>query len=346
MSNTIGMQGIGFVEFNSKDQKYLEQLFLEFGFSKIRQHKKNDIAYFKQNNIHFFLNQEKSSYSTHFMDQHGPCISSMGWCFADPAKAYQLALSRGAQPAKGDLFFESGEIVPAIYGIGGSLIYFINKQMTQNKFAEIGFVPSKNPIVQNAKGFLAIDHLTNNVENGQMQKWSDFYKTVFEFTEVRYFDIRGAQTGLTSYALKSPCGEFCIPINEAKESKSQINEYIEEYKGPGVQHLAFLTENILDSLEQLKNTHVKTLDIDNEYYSEIFNKFPHVSEDHQKIKNYNVLVDGDEHGYLLQIFTKNIIGPIFIEIIQRKNHHSFGEGNFGALFRSIERDQMKRGYLK
>ncbi|HEY8269359.1 MAG TPA: VOC family protein, partial [Pseudobdellovibrionaceae bacterium] len=172
-----------------------------------------------------------------------------------------------------------------------------------------------------------------------------FYKSIFGFEEVRYFDIRGAKTGLTSYALRSPCGKFCIPINEASESKSQINEYLEEYKGPGIQHLAFLTDNILDSLDKLKGSSINMLDIDDDYYREIFKKFPQVTEDHQKIKGYNVLVDGDEKGYLLQIFTKNLVGPIFIEIIQRKNHNSFGEGNFDALFRSIERDQMKRGFL-
>ena len=187
--------------------------------------------------------------------------------------------------------------------------------------------------------------MTNNVHKGTMAKWSAFYKEIFGFTEVRYFDIRGAKTGLTSYALRSPCGTFCIPINEATEAKSQINEYLEEYKGPGIQHLAFLTKDILTSLKKLEGSNIKMLDIDDQYYYEIFEKIPNVTEDHAEIRRRNVLVDGDEHGYLLQIFTKNIIGPIFVEIIQRKNHLSFGEGNFGALFRSIERDQEKRGYL-
>ena len=196
-----------------------------------------------------------------------------------------------------------------------------------------------------AMGFLSIDHLTNNVEKGSMQKWASFYKDVFDFEEVRYFDIRGAQTGLTSYALRSPCGKFCIPINEGSERKSQINEYLEEYKGPGIQHLAFLTDDILYSLDRLEGSDIQTLDIDDENYRDIFNKFPQVAEDHQRLRDHNILVDGDEKGYLLQIFTKNLVGPIFVEIIQRRNHYSFGEGNFGALFRSIERDQMKRGYL-
>jgi 4-hydroxyphenylpyruvate dioxygenase len=212
-------------------------------------------------------------------------------------------------------------------------------------FFDLGFREIQNPIRVASKGFLAIDHLTNNVEKGTMQKWADFYKNVFGFTEVRYFDIRGAKTGLTSYALKSPDGSFCIPINEGTEAKSQINEYLEEYRGPGIQHLAFLTQDILSSLQMMEGTSISCLDIDDEYYREVFDRVPHVKENHSEIQKRNVLVDGDEEGYLLQIFTKNLIGPIFIEIIQRNNHLSFGEGNFGALFRSIERDQMKRGYI-
>ena len=153
-------------------------------------------------------------------------------------------------------------------------------------------------------------------------------------------------TGLTSYALKSPCGTFCIPINEATEAKSQINEYLREYHGPGIQHLAFLTDDIIASVDALKGTSISTLDIDPEYYEEVFNRVKNVTESREKIKSHKILVDGDDQGYLLQIFTQNLIGPIFIEIIQRKNHYSFGEGNFKALFRSIERDQAKRGVFK
>lgn len=210
----------------------------------------------------------------------------------------------------------------------------------------MGFVPLKDPDLVPSKGFQVIDHLTNNVYKGTMERWSNFYKDIFGFIEVRYFDIRGAKTGLLSYALRSPCGKFCIPINEGTEAKSQINEYLDEYKGPGVQHIAFLTSDIIKSLESLKGTGIETLDMDNEYYEEAFKRVPQVTEDRSKLQDLQILVDGDEEGYLLQIFTKNIIGPIFFEIIQRKNHLAFGEGNFGALFRSIERDQQKRGYLK
>jgi 4-hydroxyphenylpyruvate dioxygenase len=196
-----------------------------------------------------------------------------------------------------------------------------------------------------ALGFSIMDHLTNNVEKGTMTKWADFYKDIFGVEEVRYCDIHGLKTGLQSYALRSPDGSFCIPINEATDPKSQIAEYLEEYKGPGVQHIAFLTDDIIKSVAGIQKAGIVCLDIDNEYYEEVFERLPNVTEDRKKLQDLQILVDGDEEGYLLQIFTKNVIGPIFIEIIQRKGHLSFGEGNFGALFRSIERDQQKRGYL-
>ena len=201
------------------------------------------------------------------------------------------------------------------------------------------------PYIQPDRGFLSVDHLTNNVYKGTMQTWADFYKNVFGFTEVRYFDIKGAKTGLTSYALRSPDGSFCIPINEGNESKSQIEEYLREYQGPGVQHLAFITRDILASLDAMEGSAIETLDIAPDYYEEAFQRVPDVREDKARIMAHNVLVDGDEQGYLLQIFTKNLFGPIFIEIIQRENNLSFGEGNFGALFRSIEKDQERRGVI-
>ena len=176
-----------------------------------------------------------------------------------------------------------------------------------------------------------------------MGRWASFYKDVFGFTEVRHFDIRGERTGLVSYALRAPCGTFSIPINEASHEKSQINEYLREHRGPGIQHVAFRTDDILASLDALDGTGIPFLDIEPGYYDEAFARVPQVTEDKSRLRKRNVLVDGDESGYLLQIFTKNLMGPIFIELIQRKNHLSFGEGNFGALFRSIERDQARRG---
>ena len=178
-----------------------------------------------------------------------------------------------------------------------------------------------------------------------MEQWSRFYTDIFGFTPVRYFDIRGVKTGLTSYALRSPDGSFCIPINQPKSDSDQIAEYLRDYRGPGVQHLAFLTDDILGSLDALKDSGVGTLAIDPSYYEDVFERVPGVTENRARLREHQVLVDGDADGYLLQIFTRNLIGPIFIEIIQRRNNLSFGEGNFGALFRSLEKDQERRGLL-
>lgn len=346
MDNPVGLQGIEFTEFSSPKPEQLHRLFCEFGFSKTHRHKTLSMDLYRQNDIHFLVNKTAQSFAADFSKEHGPSICSMGWRVENANKALKVAKDRGARVCTtGDLIDKDGQPIPAIYGIGDSLIYFIDHWNAPDLYEKLGFIPHENPTVTEEKGFLSIDHLTNNVPQGTMEHWSHFYKSVFGFTEVRYFDIRGAKTGLTSYALRSPCGNFCIPINEGTEAKSQINEYLEEYKGAGVQHIAFLTKDILRSLKKLKGSPIQTLDIDDEYYRDIFTKFPQVTEDHKELRDFNVLVDGDEEGYLLQIFTKNIIGPIFIEIIQRKNHYSFGEGNFGALFRSIERDQQKRGYL-
>lgn len=339
-SNPCGLQGIAFCEFASPQPEALDELFRAFGFSRLDRHRDRDVVHYAQNDIHFLLNREPTGFAADFAKAHGPSLCSMGWKVADADAAFEEAVRRGARPYEGETLYGA----PAIYGIGDSLLHFVEERGGRPSYLD-AFIPLDDPIVVEDKGFIAIDHLTNNVEKGTMEKWSSFYKDVFGFTEVRYFDIRGAKTGLTSYALRSPCGTFCIPINEGTEEKSQINEYLREYRGPGVQHLAFLTNDLLDSLDRLKDSRIETLDIDDEYYAEVFDRVPNVTEDHERIRRHQVLVDGDEEGYLLQIFTRNLIGPIFIEMIQRKNHLSFGEGNFGALFRSIERDQERRGAL-
>lgn len=339
-NNPLGLDGISFTEFTSPNPDKLSHLFFDFGFSKVAKQKNKNMHLFRQGRINFVLNSQPRSFAEQFQKQHGPSISAMGWRFNNPDRAYEMAISRGARACHdGDYVQDNGTRVPAIYGIGESLIYFIKKG------SNLGFVPLQKPVIVKDKGFLVVDHLTNNVFKGTMNQWADFYKNIFGFTEVRYFDIKGEKTGLTSFALRSPCGQFCIPINEASESKSQINEYLEEYNGPGVQHLAFLTRDLLQSMRKLKGTSIQTLDIAPGYYSQAFARVPHVREDKKAIQDFNILIDGDHEGYLLQIFTKTLIGPIFIELIQRENHLSFGEGNFHALFESIERDQIKRGVL-
>jgi len=342
--NPVGLKGIEFVEFCSMEPTELYQLFRDFGFSRTRCSKNAEIIYFNQNDIHFLVNNKLHGHSYHFRKLHGPGISAMGLRVEDAQLALQVAVKNGAREATGEYSYR-GDLVPAIFGIGDSLIYLIDQYADIDFYADLGLDLDPQQDIIPDKGFLAIDHLTNNVYRGELKKWSDFYKEIFGFTEVRYFDIKGAKTGLVSFALQSPCKTFCIPINEGNEKKSQINEYLDEYNGAGIQHLAFLTNDIVTSLKQLQSTNIKTLDMDEQYYNEVFDRVPNVTEDHEILKRYNILVDGDEKGYLLQIFTKNIIGPIFIEIIQRKNHDSFGEGNFSALFRSIERDQIKRGYI-
>jgi 4-hydroxyphenylpyruvate dioxygenase len=338
--NPCGLRGIEFTEFCGPDLGRLEALFWAFGFSKLRRHEAKDIAYFRQNDIHFLLNGGRAGHSAQFAQKHGPSICSMGWRVEDGGAALKAAVERGAVEVPAEM---KDHPYPAIWGIGESHIYFI--ETGGPSIYERDFLALEQPRVQPDKGFLAVDHLTNNVPPGEQDRWASFYKDIFGFTQVRYFDIKGVKTGLTSFALRSPDGSFCIPINQPKDDKDQIAEYLREYRGPGVQHLAFATRDILGSLDRLQGSGIETLEIDDEYYADVFQRVPHVREDHGRLRQHQVLIDGDEEGYLLQIFTKNLIGPIFIEIIQRANNLGFGEGNFGALFRSLEKDQERRGVL-
>ncbi len=338
--NPTGLRGIAFVEMTGPDSEMLANILRTFGFSRERRHATLDVDHWQQNDIHFLINKQGETFAEQFWKMHGPSVCSMGWLVDDADAAFKAAVERGARPYEGP-----GRTldIPAIYGIGDSLIYFVEKWDDEQRDA--WFPKVSDPELHENKGFQFIDHLTNNVFKGTMETWSNFYKNVFGFTEVRYFDIRGVKTGLTSYALRSPDGSFCIPINEADEKKSQINEYLEEYNGPGIQHIAFASDDLLASLDKLEGSAIETLDIDDDYYETVFDRVPNVTEDRKRIQHHQVLVDGDEQGYLLQIFTKNLVGPIFIELIQRKNNNAFGEGNFGALFRAIERDQERRGVL-
>lgn len=343
-NNPCGLIGIEFVEFAGNDAAWLGDLWRAFGFSRVAKHPTMQVDLWKQNDIRILVNGQKNSFGGRFSSDHGPAASAMGWRFQDAEKAFAEALRRGAEPYEGPREALSVD-APAIFGIGDSLIYFLGPDDSRGGVFDRTYVAHPEPLMMPNRGFTTIDHLTNNVYKGTMQRWADFYKRVFGFTEVRYFDIKGAKTGLTSYALRSPDGSFAIPINEGNESKSQIEEYLREYKGPGIQHLAFLTDDLVASLDAMEGEPVEMLDIDDDYYQAVFDRVPGVTEDHARIQHHNILVDGDEDGYLLQIFTKNLIGPIFIELIQRRNHLSFGEGNFGALFRSIERDQERRGVI-
>jgi len=343
-TNPIGMDGIACVEFSAPSAAglaSLDRLFKALGCSLTRSHRTERIDLYEQNAICFLVNREPGSFAEGFAAEHGPSISGMGLWVEDAEHAIAAAVARGARRFTGPTPFGAA---PAVIGIGGSLVHFLDKR---RDFRQL-FNALERPLLVPGRGFLAVDHLTNNVEKGTMEQWQRFYQDIFGFTPVRHFDINGEKTGLYSHALRSPCGKFSIPINEGKEGKDgkgQIEEYLREYKGAGIQHLALLSRDLLGSLRGLAAEGVETLDIDDEYYDTVFDRVPDVKEDRAAIRALKVLVDGDEDGYLLQIFTRNVVGPIFFEMIQRENHLSFGEGNFGGLFRSIERDQERRGVL-
>lgn len=341
--NPLALRGIDFVEVSVDEPAQFEPILRAFGFVCVGLDASGSRALWQQNDIRFVVTHAPEGAAAQFRRAHGPSISAMGWRVDDAKTAQAIAVGRGAaapSTALGALSFA----MPAIVGIGDSVIYFVDRYADDDRALDAAFASTGIDDVSGF-GFTTVDHLTNNVFRGTLGRWADFYKGVFGFTEVRHFDIRGEHTGLYSYALRSPDGSFCIPINEGTETKSQIEEYLREYRGPGVQHLAFLTDDLVSALDRMEGGAVKFLDIDDDYYDTVFDRVPGVTEDHARIRAHQLLVDGDEHGYLLQIFTKNLLGPIFIELIQRRNHLSFGEGNFGALFRSIERDQQRRGVI-
>jgi 4-hydroxyphenylpyruvate dioxygenase len=298
-----------------------------------------DVVLYRQNDVNFILNREKSSFAESFQKAHGPSICATGFRVKDAKKAYEEAVRRGARP------HENSEMhtFPAIYGIGDSVVYFIDHYGTADIYkGDFDLVDSPD---NKGYGFLRVDHMTNNVPKGEMDQWCQFYEDVFNFKDVRFFDIRGEKTGLVSKVMKSPCGKIIIPINEPTDTKSQIQEYLDEYGGSGIQHIALLTSDMIDSVQKLREGGMQFLETPDTYYELLPKRLPDITEDIDVLHKLGILADGDEEGYLLQIFTQNAIGPIFFEIIQRKKHDGFGEGNFQALFDSIELDQKRRGYL-
>lgn len=343
LENPLGLDGMEFVEFASPNSAELEQLFAKVGFHKVGVHKRKQVLLYRQNQVNFVINNEPGTFASRFAKQHGPSICATGFRVKSAQRAFELAVQRGARPieTKNDAASHS---FPAIYGIGDSAVYFVDRYRAPVHFDDDFryLVPDRFP---RGRGLAGVDHLTNNVPKGEMQKWCDFYKQIFNFHEVRRFDIKGEQTGLTSKVMRSPCQKITIPINEPTEGKSQIQEYLDEYRGSGIQHLAMHTGDIVQTVKQLREMGIEFLDTPDTYYDAVASRVPNVKEALETLKELRILVDGDQEGYLLQIFTKNLIGPIFFEIIQRRGHNGFGEGNFQALFDAIERDQKKRGYL-
>lgn len=341
INNPVGLDGLEFLEFAAPDPEKLEKVFFSFGFKKIGQHKTKNVQLYRQGDINFIINNEKNSFANDFKIKHGPSICAMAVRTKIPAaEALKIAVSRGAQK------YESREgdagNFSAIYGIGDCVFYFIDQYGDKTYDKDFDYIDSKEV---KGYGFTTIDHMTNNVPKSQMDKWSDFYEKVFNFKEKRFFDIKGKKTGLLSKVMVSPCKKFSIPINEPTDDKSQIQEYIEEYKGSGIQHVALLTDKIIPSVSLVQKNGIEFLDVPDSYYKLVPTRLKNVKESIKELNNYKILVDGDDKGYLLQIFTKNLCGPIFFEVIDRKGHDGFGDGNFQALFDAMEHDQQVRGVL-
>lgn len=347
--NPMGLDGFEFVEFASPDPKALIHFFEMLGFTAIAQHRSKQVTLLRQGSINFIVNQEPNSHAQHFAKEHGPCACAMAFKVNDPEQAFERAIKLGAKPYEEGILGLGESNIPAIYGIGGSLLYFVGTQVPS--IYDTDFIPIPNaPQHPRGQGLHLIDHLTHNVFQGQMDKWAhDFYGKIFNFHEIRYFDIEGQKTGLTSRALSSPCGKIKIPLNQSKDDKSQIEEYLKEYKGEGIQHIALSTDDIYNTIEGLRQQKVKFLTVPDTYYEMVNERVPLHGENLTRMQKNQILIDGtvEKQGknLLLQIFTENVIGPIFFEIIQRKGNEGFGEGNFKALFEAMERDQIRRGVL-
>lgn len=347
VENPMGTDGFEFVEYTAPDTRALENLFQSMGFTAIARHRSKDAILYRQGNINFIINHEPDSFAQTFTAAHGPSCCAFAIRVKDSAYAYEQALKLGAKPLQGKI----GPMelnIPAIQGIGGSLLYLIDRY-EDGSIYEIDFVPIEGIDLQpKGVGLLEIDHLTHNVNTGQMDVWAQFYEKLFNFKEIRYFDITGKATGLKSRAMTSPCGKIRIPINEPSDGKSQIQEYLDAYRGEGIQHIALTTNDIYQSIEMLRANGMEMMDVPDTYYEKVNERLPDHGEDLERMRRNRILIDGDMergHGLLLQIFTQTVIGPIFFEIIQRKGNEGFGEGNFRALFESIEQDQIRRGVI-
>jgi 4-hydroxyphenylpyruvate dioxygenase len=348
--NPAGTDGFEFVEFAHPDPAQLDDLFTRMGFAEVARHKTKDISLYRQGRVNYIVNREKHSHADRFVAEHGPCAPAMAWRVVDAQHALKRAVSLGAIEYKGH---DKSLNVPALVGIGGSLLYLIETYGEKGSPYASEFdwlaAPDVRPV---GHGFYYLDHLTHNVQRGNMDTWYRFYVDVFNFREIRYFDIVGKKTGLHSRALTSPCGKIRIPINESSDDKSQIEEYLREYKGEGIQHIAIGTDDIYAGTDALAAKGVAFMPAPSHIYYERSKSRVHGhNEPIAKMEKHGILIDGEgvvDGGMtriLLQIFSKTVIGPIFFEFIQRKGDDGFGEGNFKALFESIEADQMERGVI-
>jgi 4-hydroxyphenylpyruvate dioxygenase len=345
--NPMGTDGFEFIEYTAPDPIALGHLFETLGFAAVARHRSKKVTLYRQGDVNFIVNAEPDSFAQAFARVHGPSVCAIAFRVRDAAAAFRRAVDLGARPFDGRV----GPMelnIPAIQGIGGSVIYLVDRYGERTIY-DVDFVPVPAAAVgaDAGTGITMIDHLTHNVHRGRMDEWSDYYARLFNFREIRYFDIEGKLTGLKSRAMTSPCGKIRIPINESVDDKSQIEEYLAAYHGEGIQHIALGTADIHRTVELLGARGVKFLDVPDAYYELLDQRLPNHGEDVARLQRNKILLDGSPNGgLLLQIFTETVIGPIFFELIQRKGDEGFGEGNFRALFESIELDQIRRGVLQ
>lgn len=355
LANPLGLDGFEFIEFSAPEKGLLEPVFAAMGFSMVARHRSKDVALWRQGGINLIANYEPRSPAAYFAAEHGASACGMGWRVRDAAKAYDEAIARGAEPVE----VRTGPMelrLPAFRGIGGSIIYLIDRYAGAARgdlsiydidFDYIDGV-ERNPA---GAGLRLIDHLTHNVYGGRMAHWAAFYERIAGFREIRYFDIKGEYTGLTSKAMTAPDGKIRIPLNEeGKAGGGQIEEFLRAYNGEGIQHIAFLSDDLIATWDRLKQAGTPFMSAPPAtYYEMLEERLPGHGEPVGELQSRGILLDGStEKGdprLLLQIFSETMVGPVFFEFIQRKKDEGFGEGNFTALFESMERDQMRRGAL-
>jgi 4-hydroxyphenylpyruvate dioxygenase len=353
-ANPAGTDGFGFVEYAHPDPQALHALFHTMGFTPVARHREKAVTLYRQGDVNYLINEDPGSHAVRFAAEHGPCAPSMAFRVVNAKHAYDRALAHGAEPAETGLTMNA----PAIKGIGGSYLYFLDLYGAKGSAfnAEFAWTGEADPYPE-GQGLFYLDHLTHNVGRGRMDLWSSFYERIFNFREIRYFDIKGEYTGLFSRALTSPDGKIRIPINESADEKSQIEEFLHQYKGEGIQHMACGCHDVYETVEALRARGLKFMPSPPAtYYERIDQRVPGHGEDLARLQRNGILLDGEAAiapgektgrmtKVLLQIFSANAIGPIFFEFIQRKGDEGFGEGNFRALFVSIEEDQLRRGVL-
>lgn len=358
--NPMGTDGFEFVEYAAPDPKALGSLFETLGFSAVARHRSKNVSLYRQGGINFIINAEPDSFAQRFARLHGSSVCAIAIRVQDASAAYKRALELGAWGVNNTM----GPMelnVPAIKGVGDSLIYLVDRWRGKGGAkpgsigdisiydADFSAIPGANPEPV-GHGLTYIDHLTHNVHRGRMKEWAEYYERLFNFREIRYFDIAGKLTGLKSKAMTSPCGKLRIPINESSDDTSQIAEYLEQYHGEGIQHIALGTPDIYATVAAMKAGGVVFQETPGAYYDLLDRRLPGHGERLEELRRLHILMDGQSANgkceLLLQIFTKTMIGPIFFEVIQRKGDQGFGEGNFRALFESIELDQIRRGVLR